>query len=273
MKKALIGLLIWSVSSVVLALPFTHGARTNYNQSVFTAHGGSGFVTSSITNSDPNLAAQASSALDAAGATPISLKASAFSSTSLTQTAVAKGIQRYRYTGAGETITANADFSVNFLGGAATTSSFNGFLFLALATIDTYTGDTGLTESDFMSNFEDSSNSLYANLQDYYNFDNSVFDKASTPFTSNTNGASTTPSISVNLTVANGDEFFLFGKLVARGSGGGTADLFSGANGGNVTFNSLTGSLSPVSAVPVPAAIWLMGSALAGLLGFKRKVA
>ena len=46
------------------------------------------------------------------------------------------------------------------------------------------------------------------------------------------------------------------------------------ANNGNI-FNTAHGEVAfdTVSAVPVPAAVWLMGSALVGLLGFRKKAA
>ena len=47
----------------------------------------------------------------------------------------------------------------------------------------------------------------------------------------------------------------------------------SGFNGGLGTFNvTFKGAVSP-SAVPVPAAVWLLGSALFGLMGARRRAA
>jgi len=45
-------------------------------------------------------------------------------------------------------------------------------------------------------------------------------------------------------------------------------DYYDGATFGNI---GITGTVAPVSAVPVPAAAWLLGSGLLGLVGLKRK--
>jgi len=49
------------------------------------------------------------------------------------------------------------------------------------------------------------------------------------------------------------------------------ADEFGGLYGDQVTFNPATVNVSGVSAVPLPAAVWLFGSGLIGLAGVARR--
>ena len=72
------------------------------------------------------------------------------------------------------------------------------------------------------------------------------------------------------LTVTDANDWKLSGDLLLAS---GYAGMIYGQTGADVgTFNLGVGSYA-VSAVPVPGAAWLLGSALAGLIGFKRRKA
>lgn len=68
-------------------------------------------------------------------------------------------------------------------------------------------------------------------------------------------------SDTIDLLLNPGDSFYLYGSLGMGGAGGGTA---SSLNSFDVVFSSTQG-LTSTSAIPVPAAAWLFGSALLGM--------
>ncbi len=76
----------------------------------------------------------------------------------------------------------------------------------------------------------------------------------------------------VNDTTADTDDNWLWSLSSAIVTGGGDSAFQTGTSStwssGNSEYSFV---LNDVSAVPVPAAVWLMGSALAGLLGFSRR--
>ncbi len=73
-------------------------------------------------------------------------------------------------------------------------------------------------------------------------------------------------STTLNFSLDPGDEIYVFANLSARASRGGSADA---TNTLSMTFNDA--SLLQATVVPVPAAVWLFGSALIGLLGIRRR--
>ena len=87
-----------------------------------------------------------------------------------------------------------------------------------------------------------------------------------------------TPSSTLNITSSN----FVFGALASSGNGpwvlGDGTELSPGSNLWNITFAGLGGQGGPeikmvvdIQAVPVPAAVWLFGSGLIGLVGVARR--
>lgn len=71
----------------------------------------------------------------------------------------------------------------------------------------------------------------------------------------------------LQITLNNGDEFYVLAALTAAADGSGAvADAFSTFQMG---FN--TTQLVPAAVVPVPAAAWLFGSGLLGLIGISRR--
>lgn len=62
-----------------------------------------------------------------------------------------------------------------------------------------------------------------------------------------------------------------FSARSATGFGGGDIAFFDGANNLTAKYEINSFSVSTVSAVPVPAAVWLFGSGLVGLAGFARR--
>ena len=77
---------------------------------------------------------------------------------------------------------------------------------------------------------------------------------------------------SLSFDVLEGDEFLIWAGLQARAWRGGEADAFSTLT---MMFDDPTGltaaAMPTVSAVPLPAGIWLFGTALIGLVGFSRR--
>ena len=72
---------------------------------------------------------------------------------------------------------------------------------------------------------------------------------------------------SLSFDVSAGETFIIFGELHAN-SWGGTADAF---NTLQMNFTDDTYISAAVTTVPLPAAAWLFGSGLLGLLGISRK--
>lgn len=73
----------------------------------------------------------------------------------------------------------------------------------------------------------------------------------------------------VNFDIAAGDTFTIYAELNAL-TFGGHADAFSTLD---MTFDDISNlaALGPMAAVPVPAAVWLFGSGLVGLIGVARR--
>lgn len=80
----------------------------------------------------------------------------------------------------------------------------------------------------------------------------------------------TDPADQLNFTLDNGDEFYLLAGLSAGAVGAGASAL----SWSTLTMEFDTNELQAASAVPLPAAVWLLGSGLIGLIavgGRKRK--
>lgn len=78
---------------------------------------------------------------------------------------------------------------------------------------------------------------------------------------------SQTMTDSLNFTLNPGDDFFVWAGLNAGGTRGGYGDAFSTLT---MSFSDATG-ISATEVVPIPAAAWLFGSALLGVLGLTRR--
>jgi len=76
---------------------------------------------------------------------------------------------------------------------------------------------------------------------------------------------------SVSFDIAAGDTFTIYAELTAL-TFGGHADAFSTLG---MTFDDISNlaALGPMQAVPVPAAVWLFGSGLVGIIGVARRKA
>ena len=85
------------------------------------------------------------------------------------------------------------------------------------------------------------------------------------------NAGQTTLTDSISFTLNPGDEIFVWAGIEAGGTRGGFGDAF---NTLSMSFSDDTGiAPSDISAVPVPAAVWLFGSGLLGLVGVARRKA
>ncbi len=264
------GLLIWSASSVAMAVtsapvPFTHGARTNYTEyssgcgiagsnvcsgpSNFVSNGGAWFTDSSSVNVDSS--AQAYATLDATDGTPI-LKAYGNAPAFGARWSGAQGVQRYQYTGSlAATITVTANFHSNMSG---TGSGLRG-------SVGLFDVSAWGVESSLEFAFDDGNVSGYLGEGLPY----SSYESDSIFNATGDQNFSLTTTLDLN----NGDEFFLYGAMSAYGTNGGLSD---GLSTGTFSFdNNNLQILGSVSAVPVPAALYLFSPALLGLLGLRRK--
>ncbi|MGB7933244.1 MAG: VPLPA-CTERM sorting domain-containing protein, partial [Gammaproteobacteria bacterium] len=72
----------------------------------------------------------------------------------------------------------------------------------------------------------------------------------------------------LQITLNNGDEFYVLAALTAAADGTESiADAFS-----TFGMNFNTTQLVPAAVVPLPAAVWLFGSGLLGLIGISRRM-
>ncbi len=83
----------------------------------------------------------------------------------------------------------------------------------------------------------------------------------------NRSTTTTDPLDQLEITLDNGDEFYMLAALTAAADGTGAwADAFS-----TLEMEFDTTELVPAGVVPIPAAVWLFGTGLVGLIGFARK--
>jgi len=97
----------------------------------------------------------------------------------------------------------------------------------------------------------------------------SEIDTGFTPFIEFVDDGTHSLTDSVSFDIAAGDTFTIYAELKAV-TFGGHADAFSTLG---MTFDDISNlaALGPMSAVPVPAAVWLFGSGLLGLIGVARR--
>lgn len=81
------------------------------------------------------------------------------------------------------------------------------------------------------------------------------------------NTTSTDPGDQLNFTLDNGDEFYLMATLSAGADGVGASAL----SWSTLTMEFNTTDLQAASVVPLPAAVWLFGSGMLGLIGIARR--
>lgn len=267
MKKILAGLAVWSVSSVVFATSITHGAyvfvesggysRGNPHVNNYYAYGMGG-VGETLVDQRGGSRTQAYASLLPSGGMP-ELKVYASDRYTSDAFTFAQGFQRYKYQGENEvTLTVNGSFHTT------------------LSNLETghFTGAVGLwsvsAAEDFLTyTFGDGSESLYAN--EYVSGTGSSYAEADIESGDGEYNLSATAS----LNLVNGDEFYLYGSLTAFTIDGDIDALNTGTfafdfAGAGIDSSDLI-TVGDVAAVPVPAAVWLMGSAMLGLFGFKRK--
>ncbi len=113
---------------------------------------------------------------------------------------------------------------------------------------------THVTAGDFSIAYDAARSGSGWYLTNHFSFDLDLYDLAN-----------------LSVTVTDADNWQLSGDMLLAA---GYAGMIYGQTGANVgTFNLGVGSYA-VSSVPVPGAVWLFGSALAGLIGFgRRKIA
>jgi len=84
----------------------------------------------------------------------------------------------------------------------------------------------------------------------------------------NRSTTTTDPLDQLEITLNNGDEFYMLAALTAAADGTDAwADAFS-----TLEMKFDTTELVPAGVVPIPTAVWLFGSGLIGLIGFARKM-
>jgi hypothetical protein len=81
----------------------------------------------------------------------------------------------------------------------------------------------------------------------------------------------TTDNASISIDVVNGDEIYLWALLSAEAKSGVNATSADAFNTGTMGFQGTPNLVAASSPVPVPAAVWLFGSGLLGLLGVVRR--
>jgi len=168
------------------------------------------------------------------------------------------GIQGYQYTGADNT-TISLDSSLT---GQVNNTSGSDVTGLSVG-VWLFAGDSGFVFPDAPATFND----LLLQIAFLTVIDSFSWENLSTEIV---NRSTTTTDLvdQLDITLNNGDEFYLLAGLVAGADGTGAfADAFSTLE---MSFNST--DLTP-AIVPIPPGIWLFWSALAGLIISKRNTA
>lgn len=278
MKKILLaGMLILANTTATAAL-FTEGALARVNRisnsGTTTNDGGAGVSSASVLY-DPvfggNQQGFADATLSATNFLDLmELDALSRATSTVAVNASAYGIQRYRYTGAASTtLTATGTFRGNL--SSATTAGLTGRMAIISAV-----GDM----DDMVDDFEDTS--LWTDLFGMGEHAGSRISSGQTSAYNDLAFGNNGPGnknlvLTQNFSVNPNDEFFIYGALLTHASDSNStlSDAHALSSNSQGAFFALTGStdLELVAPVPVPAAVWLMGSALLGLVGFKRRKA
>lgn len=201
--------------------------------------------------------ARASASLTGGFNTPV-LKAESFANTSFKGAfASAFGVQGYTYSGAGETLF--LDVNLNGLVTDPENDPFDTRVYMEIVLYETepfgFYSDRGTLD------FEVGANPL----SQPDNTEASVFLQLD-----HTNPASDMGQISID--VASGDEFYVWAYLRAESKSGSAATSADAFNTGTMNFLGNPDLVAASTAVvPIPAAFWLFGSGLLGMIGISRR--
>lgn len=225
------------------------GGGTYANDGLFDG----GSASANVRLSDEFGSAQAYSALTGTGYTPI-LRATSTAEPASGAFAIAYAVQGYTYTGAADT-TLRLDISLHGINSSDAAD---------------IRGDVAILRGNSLQFYPHFATEVYEFGYDMIDtFEGK--DSIESIFMSSVGESTMNSFIDINL--SNGDDFFVVSSLSARSFIGATADAsntltmqFSGAGAAGLRAAS-------VSAVPVPAAVWLFGSGLIGLMGFARRKA
>lgn len=218
--------------------------------SEFDIDGGAGFSSSysSLDNSDGN--GQAAASLNGGGAGLPMLRAEAYSGPDSRVGADAAGMRKYTYTGASSNFT--LDLTLDGEVNDPTTppefpdASLVANLVVVLASDLDFSTDYGTFAFEIVAGTPDAS-LLDETRIDFFNL--GLFDSGPQSVTQ-----------SVSFTLNDGDEIFVWANLLANGTRGGSADAFNTAS---LAFSS--GNVAGLTAVPLPAGVWLLLSGIAVL--------
>lgn len=204
-------------------------------------------ATASSSFSDGRGAAEAhASIIDDSGIEMVHLRGQADSNSNGIAHASAWGLNTYTYTGANTTITLDIDLT-----GTLNNASGSSF--------------TNISADIYVIDPADLNGMPFTDLSG--SFGEGIFPIAETSVSI---GGSDPATDSLSLTLNNGDEFSIWAILFVDAGNGDSAQAM---NSLDLTFSSNTGlvSTAQVSAVPVPAAVWLFGSGLLGLIAVARR--
>lgn len=256
---------VMNISHAASATAFTHGAFVSTSQKatgcntgyctgggyVYNSDGGVNATSAAYTTTDGN--AKGSASLSGTTGAPV-LKAYAQAPSGASSRGYAQGIQMYQYTGSSTiTLEANASFHSVMSGEGAGLYGA-----AALVAVDEYTDTFFLEEGFNYAYFDDVLLEGFSGLFDLSQ--DSIFDVSGDQYL----------NMTLSLVVNPMDTFYLWGEMTAFALSGSSSDAMAT---GLFSFNtSDIIALGNISAVPVPAAIWLFSSALLGMFGLRRKV-
>lgn len=219
------------------------------NDGLYT--GGSSSASVRLANDSGSVSA--SSTLAGTGYTPI-LRANAASNVGTGAWATAYAVQGYTYMGAADT-TLRLDFTLHGINSSADAS---------------IRGDVAILRGNQLEFYPHFATEVYEFGYDM--IDTFGGQKSIKNIFMNDVGESTLSSF-LDISLSYGDDFFIVSSLGANAYMGSTADAF---NTLTMQFSGVGAAdlqAASVSAVPVPAAVWLFGSGLISLMGFARRKA
>ncbi len=255
---------VMNISHAASATSFTHGAFVSTSQKasgcntgfcsgggyVYNSDGGVNTTSAAYTTTDGD--AKGSASLSGTAGAPV-LKAYAQAPSGASSRGYAQGLQMYQYTGDSTmTLEANASFHSVMSGEGAGLYGA-----AALIAVDEYT-DTYSLEDGF--NYAYMDDILLEGFSGTFDLDSdSIFDVSGDQYL----------DMTLSLVLEPMDTFYLWGEMTAFALSGSSSDaMATGLFSFNTTDVIVLGN---ISAVPVPAAIWLFSSALFGLFGLRRK--